>query len=107
MLWIFSCEPITTAELTIDDVTNVTTKSLNGAVQLTWIPPDEKDFDHCILFYGTEYTPQEEWKNNVSSTGAIVTGLENNQSYNFIIKSVNEIGAQSDGVRVSAKTTSK
>ncbi len=86
-----------------NEVIGLIAKQQDGKITLTWIDPQDSDLDHIEV----GYTPGDAGITMVDRGARTytVTGLSNNTTYTFTVKSVDQEGKRSSGCMVNATPT--
>jgi len=74
------------------------------SIELSWFDPDDTDFDHVEIQYGSS-TPLQNFTGTVSSAGTLIDGLSADTDYTLIISTVDTHGNISDGIEKTYTTT--
>ena len=68
---------------------------------LNWTNPLDPDFDHIEIWYSTNDMPLLQFQGTIDPAGTVLSGLDNDKNYSFIVKSVDIYGNVSEGTIIA------
>lgn len=83
------------------EVSNLSAVSGEGKVILSWTKPQDDDFDHVTITFGSGGTVGSSFTGTISATGTEINGLTNGVEYSFVVTAVDSVGNKSDGKTVT------
>ncbi|KEO77508.1 fibronectin type III domain-containing protein [Paenibacillus polymyxa] len=101
MLKVMSSQMVTANAPT--DVDNLTWTPIETTkVNLSWTNPSDINFDHVKVVNVTNAV----YEDNIRSNSYMMSGLQPNTTYTFLVKTVNKSGNESQGKPITVKTAS-
>ncbi|MDA3852278.1 MAG: fibronectin type III domain-containing protein [Spirochaetaceae bacterium] len=80
------------------DITSFTTTAGNEQIILSWVNPPEDDFSHCLLSISTAGGDFTAYTGELNPLGTVISNLEYNINYEFLIQTVDKDGNISQGM---------
>lgn len=85
------------------EVRNLKCESGDKELYLSWIDPDDVDFDHVEIWYGID-SANNQFIGNIKNLSTTITGLENFTVYHIKVLTIDSIGNFSEGILINKST---